>query len=72
MILKANQNLYNFHYIWTCIFSSPDPVRFSEIMKNEPNARFTMSTWTEQELMFVNPDIERWDNDFVLFGGVPR
>lgn len=31
-----------------------------------------MSTWTEQELMFVNPDIERWDNDFVLFGGVPR
>ena len=57
---------------WTLIFSSPAPARYKEILKNAPNFKFTMPTWSELELLFVNGDIASWYDDFVLFGGVPR
>jgi hypothetical protein len=31
-----------------------------------------MPTWSELELMFLNPNIALWFADFVFFGGVPR
>ena len=31
-----------------------------------------LPTWSELELLFVNADIARWYDEFVLFGGVPR
>ena len=56
---------------WTFIFSSPAPGRYQEIMKNRPKFKYIMPTWTEQELMCVDPNIELWNN-FDKFGGVPR
>jgi hypothetical protein len=57
---------------WTYIFSSPNPARYKEILKNSPSQRFTLPTWSEAELLFVSADIDSWYEDFVLFGGVPR
>jgi hypothetical protein len=57
---------------WTCIFSSPNPVRFKEIMKNAPQIAYTLPTWSEVELRFLDPDIARWRDAFALYGGVPR
>ncbi len=57
---------------WTFIFSSPAPNRYKEILKNSPSQEFTLPTWSELELRFLNDDIAVWYDDFVLFGGVPR
>eukprot|EP01039_Chlorochromonas_danica_P010110 gene10110-11190_t len=57
---------------WTFIFSSPAPDRYKEILKNAPNFKYTMPTWSELELMFLDIEIAQWYEDFVLFGGVPR
>eukprot|EP01033_Poteriospumella_lacustris_P003572 gene3572-2591_t len=57
---------------WTYIFSSPNPARYKEIIKNWPSQRFTLPTWSELELLFVSADIDSWYEAFVLFGGVPR
>ena len=57
---------------WTFLFSSPAPNRYKEFLKILPCKMYTMPTWSEQELMFVNSDVESWYDDFVLFGGVPR
>jgi hypothetical protein len=59
---------------WTYIFSSPDPSRYKEIIKNSPSRAYILPTWSELELMFVSGDkpIGSWYDDFVLFGGVPR
>eukprot|EP01033_Poteriospumella_lacustris_P003711 gene3711-2639_t len=57
---------------WTYIFSSPNPARYKEILKNWPSQRFTLPTWSEVELLFVSADIDSWYEAFVLFGGVPR
>jgi hypothetical protein len=57
---------------WNFIFSSPSPRRYKEIMKNAPSFRFTMPTWSEQELERVNRDKDQWYDNFVTFGGVPR
>jgi hypothetical protein len=59
---------------WTYIFSSPDPARYKEIIKNSPNRMYILPTWSELELMFVSADkpIGSWYENFVFFGGVPR
>eukprot|EP01039_Chlorochromonas_danica_P011834 gene11834-13343_t len=58
---------------WTCIFSSPNPLRFKQTMKAPHNCRFTMPTWSEQELEFANEDKHNnWYERFTTFGGVPR
>ena len=57
---------------WTYIFSSPAPARYKEILKNFPTFKYTMPTWSEQELMFAMDDRDLWYGDFVIFGGVPR
>jgi len=59
---------------WTYIFSSPDPARYKEIIKNSPKRAYILPTWSELELMFVSADkpIDSWYDAFVLFGGVPR
>ena len=56
---------------WTYIFSSPDPKRYKQILKNFPNHRYTLPTWSELELMLLSADrpVSEWYNDFVLFGG---
>jgi len=57
---------------WTFIFSSPTPARYREMLKHFPSCKYIMPTWSEQELMFVEADISKWYDNFVLFGGVPR
>ena len=59
---------------WTYIFSSPDPKRYKEILKNSPSMEYTLPTWSELELMILSADkpVGEWYDDFVLFGGVPR
>jgi len=57
---------------WTMIFSSPDPRRYKQMMKNPPNVEYTMNTWSQMELMFLDERVETWYDDFVVFGGVPR
>ena len=41
-------------------------------MKYEPHFRFTMPTWSKEELEAVNPNTESWSERFETFGGVPR
>jgi hypothetical protein len=57
---------------WTCIFSSPNPVRFKEIIKNKPTRSYTLPTWNELELHFLGSNIADWYDAFALYGGVPR
>jgi hypothetical protein len=57
---------------WTCIFSSLNPKRYKETMKVPHSYNLIMPTWSEQELQFVNGNIDDWNERFVTFGGVPR
>ena len=59
---------------WTLIFSSPDPRRYKEIMKNGQTVQYTMPTWSVEELQCVDPKIAiaSWIDEYTLFGGVPR
>lgn len=60
---------------WLFIFASPDPSRYRCTMKDaRVGYRFTMPTWSEQELMTVVGDENKDEiyDRFVLFGGVPR
>ena len=57
---------------WTFIFTSPEPVRYKNILKNSPQFMYTMPAWSQRELMCINNDTKSWYEYFVLFGGVPR
>ena len=57
---------------WTFIFSSPNGLRYEEMCKNLPSYKYTMPTWSEEELMFVNSNRNEWYENFVRYGGVPR
>jgi hypothetical protein len=57
---------------WLFVFSSPNPLRYKEKMKNPPKFRYTLPTWTDLELLFIEPDDKKWIDRFILFGGVPR
>jgi hypothetical protein len=57
---------------WTLIFSSPNPKRYKEFMKPSPAFKLTFPTWSELELLFVDPDVDRWYNRFAKCGGVAR
>jgi hypothetical protein len=54
------------------IFSSPNPARYKETMKNQPTITYIMPTWSEEELICVDKSHGSWYEKFVLFGGVPR
>eukprot|EP01031_Cornospumella_fuschlensis_P032164 gene32164-38904_t len=41
---------------WTYIFSYPAPGRYKQTLKNSPCQRYTLPTWSELELLFVNAD----------------
>ena len=47
-------------------------LRYKEILKNSPHFKYIIPTWSELELMFLNPEIGLWHKNFVVFGGVPR
>ena len=57
---------------WLLIFSSPDPARYKEVMKNGPSFRYTLPTWSEPELTSCDKRVQLWYDNFVRFGGVPR
>lgn len=57
---------------WTLIFSSPNPMRYKEFMKVQPSTTFYLPTWSEAELLCVNPDKMSWYSRFVMCGGIPR
>ena len=57
---------------WLLIFSSPNPARYKECMKNAPTFRYTLPTWNEQELTSCDSRVQLWYDNFVHFGGVPR
>jgi hypothetical protein len=57
---------------WTFIFSSPNKRRYKEMLKNNPSYKYTMPTWSEEELKFVNSNHSEWYENFVRYGGVPR
>lgn len=52
---------------WLFIFSSPDPQRYQEIMKNRPKFRYTLPTWSYLELLFLQSDDTKWIELFILF-----
>ena len=56
----------------TFIFSSPNPLRYKEMTKNKPSYRFTMPTWSKEELEAVYPNTESWSAELETYGGVPR
>ena len=56
---------------WTLIFSSPDPLRYKEIMKGRNSCRLTLPTWSEEELCLVDRNVGSWYDRFVMCGGVP-
>jgi hypothetical protein len=57
---------------YTCIFSSPDRLRYKEKMKCPTSYKFTMPTWSEEELLLADSNRTDWYDRFTLFGGVPR
>jgi len=57
---------------WGFIFSSPNPARYKEIIKNSPRYTYTMPTWSEEELEYLDSNKSNWYDIFVRFGGVPR
>ena len=57
---------------WLFIFSSPNPLRYKETIKNSPKFCFTLPTWSYEELKFLDSDDTNWIAAFILFGGVPR
>lgn len=54
------------------IFSSPNPMRYKEKMKNFPKFRYTLPTWSHSELLYLESDDSLWLEQFELLGGVPR
>jgi len=60
------------HGKYLLIFSSPNPSRYKEKMKNFPNFRYTLPTWNYSELLFLEEDDLQWLEQFILLGGVPR
>lgn len=44
---------------WTFIFSSSDPKRHKEILKNAPSFEYTLPLWSEREWKFVMNDSEQ-------------
>jgi hypothetical protein len=57
---------------WTFIFSSPDPRRYKESIKNAPSFSYTMPTWSFTELKSLNGNIDLWIDNYDKVGGVPR
>ena len=57
---------------WTFIFSSPNKDRYKETLKNQPSFMYTMPTWSYEELSCIQADQSKWNDNFALFGGVPR
>ena len=54
------------------IFSSPNPARYKETIKNGFKVKYTMPTWDENELMSIADKCGDWYQRFILVGGVPR
>jgi hypothetical protein len=54
------------------IFSSPNPARYKQTMKDGFKVKYTMPTWDENELMSIADNCEDWYQRFILVGGVPR
>ena len=67
---EATEPKFNAKY--TLIFSSPNPARSKKFIDKNYGTRYTLPTWTENELCLVKPDIESWYHRFVIFGGVAR
>ena len=57
---------------WTLIFSSPNPLRYKEFLKASPKYKFTIPTWSEDELSMANPEKHLWFERFCKCGGVAR
>ena len=57
---------------WTLIFSSPNDARYKEPLKVDPSFEMIMPTWSEEELLCIDPDRKSWCDKFLLYGGVPR
>jgi hypothetical protein len=62
---------------FTVVFSSPDPKRYKQMMKDSGRAsRYVMPVWTLEELVQLNQihhiPIEEITQRFDLIGGVPR
>eukprot|EP01036_Dinobryon_divergens_P035534 gene35534-46071_t len=57
---------------WLVIFSTPNPARYKECMKNAPTFRYTLPTWSEQELTSCDSRVQLWYDNLVRWGGVPR
>ena len=55
-----------------CIFSSPNPDRYKEIMKVSPKYTYTMPTWSYEELRLVDGNVDNWMDHYLQAGGVPR
>jgi hypothetical protein len=57
---------------WTLIFSPPDPSRYKYFMKVPPAITLLVPTWTEEEFLLVDPNIEKWYERFVKCGGIAK
>ena len=57
---------------WTLIFSSPNPLRYKEIMKYKPRYRYTLPTWSMEEMHMVDPDEKNWLPLYEKCGGIIR
>ncbi len=60
------------HAKWSLIFSSPNPLRYKEFMKTSLSITYTMPTWSEDEFLLINTNVEQWHPRFVKCGGVAR
>jgi hypothetical protein len=58
------------HCKWTLIFSSPNPSRYKEFMKAHNSYTLIVPTWSEKELLAVNPNIDEWNDRFIKCGKI--
>ena len=68
----CSQNEPLAHAKFNMIFSSPNPARYKEFMKAARNITFCLPTWSEEELLCYQPDVNMWYERFVHVGGVAR
>ena len=57
---------------YSLVFSSPNPRRYKQFIRNSHGITFTLPTWTEKELCALVPRTVIWYDRFVKFGGVPQ
>ena len=57
---------------WLLVFSSPNPLRYSQLMKRLPRFYYVLPAWSYDELISFNQNEESWFPIYEICGGIVR